>query len=149
LMQEKRFELPMEKDVTVLGRIDQVNRIAGDDVEVVDYKTGRPKSQKDADTSLQLSLYALAARDVLDLTPARLTFYNLTTNEAVSSSRDEKSLAKARETVATTADLIRAGEYPAKPGFVCGFCDFQALCPAHEQFVTIRPAREIKTDLSG
>ena len=149
LMQEKRFELPMEKDVTVLGRIDQVNRIAGDDVEVVDYKTGRPKSQKDADTSLQLSLYALAARDVLDLTPARLTFYNLTTNEAVSSARDEKSLAKAREIVATTADLIRTGEYPAKPGFVCGFCDFQALCPAHEQFVTIRPAREIKTNLSG
>jgi hypothetical protein len=77
---------------------------------------------------------------VLELNPARLTFYNLTTNEAVSSERDEKALAKARETVATTADLIRAGEYPAKPGFVCGFCDFQALCPAHEQFVTIRPA---------
>lgn len=140
LMQEKRFELPMEKEVTVLGRIDQVNRIRGDEVEVVDYKTGRPKSQKDADSSLQLSLYALATREVLELKPERLTFYNLTTNEAVTSERDEKTLAKARETVATTADLIRAGEFPARPGFVCGFCDFQPLCPAHEQFVTIRPA---------
>ncbi|MGA8074592.1 MAG: ATP-dependent DNA helicase [Candidatus Acidiferrales bacterium] len=140
LMQEKRFELPMEKEVTVLGRIDQVNRIRGDEVEVVDYKTGRAKSQKDADSSLQLSLYALAAREVLELKPARLTFYNLTTNEAVTSERDEKALAKAREAVATTADLIRAGEYPAKPGFVCGYCDFRPLCPAHEQLITIRPS---------
>jgi len=139
LMQEKRFELPMEKEVTVLGRIDQVNRIRGDEVEVVDYKTGRAKSQKDADSSLQLSLYALATREVLELKPERLTFYNLTTNEAVTSERDEKALAKAREAVATTADLIRAGEYPAKPGFICGYCDFRPLCPAHEQLVTIRP----------
>jgi len=125
--------------VTVLGRIDQVNRIRGDEVEVVDYKTGRAKSQKDADSSLQLSLYALATREVLELKPERLTFYNLTTNEAVTSERDEKALAKAREAVATTADLIRAGEYPAKPGFICGYCDFRPLCPAHEQLVTIRP----------
>jgi len=140
LMQEKRFELPMEKEVTVLGRIDQVNRIRGDEVEVVDYKTGRAKSQKDADSSLQLSLYALATREVLELKPERLTFYNLTTNEAVTSERDEKALAKAREAVAATADLIRAGEYPAKPGFICGYCDFRPLCPAHEQLITIRPA---------
>ena len=139
LMQEKRFELPMEKEVTVLGRIDQVNRIRGDEVEVVDYKTGRAKTQKDADSSLQLSLYALATREVLELKPERLTFYNLTTNEAVTSERDEKALAKAREAVATTADLIRAGEYPAKPGFICGYCDFRPLCPAHEQLITIRP----------
>ena len=124
LMQEKRFELPMEKEVTVLGRIDQVNRIRGDEVEVVDYKTGRAKSQKDADSSLQLSLYALATREVLELKPERLTFYNLTTNEAVTSERDEKALAKAREAVATTADLIRAGEYPAKPGLFAAIAIF-------------------------
>src|SRR5205823_2551922 len=38
-------------------------------VELIDYKTGRPRSQKDADKSLQLSIYALAARRQLKLNP--------------------------------------------------------------------------------
>jgi hypothetical protein len=49
-------------------------------VELIDYKTGRPRTQKDADQSLQLSIYALAAREQLKLKPAQLTFYNLTKN---------------------------------------------------------------------
>ncbi len=138
LMQEKQFELELENNITILGRIDQVNRIARDDVEVVDYKTGNPKSQKAADASLQLSVYALATREVLELTPKRLTFYNLVTNEAVVTERDAKALAAVRETISETADLIRAGEFPAKPGFICRYCDFQPVCPAHEQLVTIR-----------
>jgi DNA helicase-2/ATP-dependent DNA helicase PcrA len=138
LMQEKQFEIEMENNVTILGRIDQVNRIARDDVEVVDYKTGKPKKQKDADVSLQLSVYALAAREVLELTPKRLVFYNLVTNEAVAAERSSKALDEVRKTIAETADLIRAGEFPARPGFICRYCDFQPICPAHEQLVTIR-----------
>ncbi len=45
-MQEKQFEIEMENNVTILGRIDQVNRIARGEVEVVDYKTGKPKIAK-------------------------------------------------------------------------------------------------------
>ncbi len=138
LMQEKQFELELENNVTILGRIDQVNRIARDEVEVVDYKTGNPKSQKATDANLQLSVYALATREVLELTPKRLTFYNLVTNEAVVTERDAKALATVRKTISETADLIRAGEFPAKPGFICRYCDFQPVCPAHEQLVTIR-----------
>jgi len=28
---------------------------------------------------------------------------------------------------------IRAGEFPAKPGFACKFCDYESICPAREQ----------------
>jgi RecB family exonuclease len=138
LMQEKQFEIEMENNVTILGRIDQVNRIARDEVEVVDYKTGKPKKQKDADVSLQLSVYALAAGEVLELTPKRLVFYNLVTNEAVVAERGAKALDSVRKTISETADLIRAGEFPARPGFICRYCDFQPVCPAHEQLVSIR-----------
>ena len=81
LCQEKTFELPLEHDVIVTGRMDQVNRIAGDKVEIIDYKTGKPKDEKAAAKDLQLGVYALAAREVLDLDPVRLVFYNLMTNE--------------------------------------------------------------------
>jgi DNA helicase-2/ATP-dependent DNA helicase PcrA len=141
LYQEKSFALPLENDVTVTGRIDQINRLERDGVEIVDYKTGKPKQAKYAEKSLQLSIYALAAREVLELTARRLVFYNLTTNEAVATTRDAKALDEARKKVAEVASLIRAGEFPAYPGFLCRYCDFRPLCPAHEQLVSISPAR--------
>ncbi len=94
--QEKAFELPMENDVVLKGRMDQVNRIAPGEEEIVDYKTGKPKDEDKAKKDLQLSVYALAAREVFDWNPARLTFYNLQTNQAVSAVRDHKKLNKVR-----------------------------------------------------
>ena len=140
IYQEKRFELPLDHDVIVTGRMDQVNRLNADEVEIVDYKTGRPRDAKKAAENLQLSIYALAAREVLGLEPARLVLYNLTENQAVATTRDAKALAAAKEKIADVADQIRAGNFRAKPGFGCGYCDFKALCPEHEQLITIQPA---------
>ncbi|MGB0036423.1 MAG: ATP-dependent DNA helicase [Candidatus Acidiferrales bacterium] len=141
LSQEKSFEFPLEHNVVVTGRMDQVNRIGAKQVEIVDYKTGKPKDAKKAAESLQLSVYALAAKEVLDLDPARLVFYNLTTNEAVAAARDAKTLAKTKQTISEVADQIRSGEFSAKPGFLCAYCDYKPLCPAHEQLISIQPAK--------
>jgi DNA helicase-2/ATP-dependent DNA helicase PcrA len=138
LHQEKTFELPLDNNLVVTGRMDQINRVGPNEVEIVDYKTGKPREAKDARHSLQLSLYALAAREVLELNPVRLTFYNLTTNEPVTVSRDEKQLKEALSKVQEVAGQIRAGEFPAAPGFYCRTCEYQPLCPAYEQLVTIR-----------
>jgi len=132
LGQEKTFELPMAGDVVVTGRMDQVNRLGPGEAEIVDYKTGRPRDEKAARNSLQLSIYALAARDVLELEPVRLTFYNLMTNLPVCSARDAKQLKKAEDKVQEVAANIRAGEFEANPGFVCRYCEYRPLCPAHE-----------------
>ncbi len=144
IYQEKAFELPLENDVIVSGRIDQINRIerikGRDTVEIVDYKTGKPREAKKANDDLQLSIYALAAREVLELEPKRLVLYNLMSNEAVATTRDAKSLAKAKERIGAVADQIRAGDFSAKPGFGCGNCDYKPLCPAHEQLIPIRSA---------
>jgi DNA helicase II / ATP-dependent DNA helicase PcrA len=140
LYQEKVFELPLSDNVIVTGRIDQLNREGRREVEIVDYKTGRPRDAKKAAADLQLGIYALAARKVLELEPSRLVFYNLVNNEAVATSRDEKALAATKQRIAQVADLIRAGEFPAKPSFSCAYCDYKAICPAHETLVTIRSA---------
>jgi putative RecB family exonuclease len=140
LHQEKGFELPLEHNVVVTGRMDQVNRLGEREIEIVDYKTGRPRDAKKAAEDLQLSIYALAAREVLERTPGRLVFYNLVNNEAVESTRDGKSLAATKARIAEVADRIRAGDFSAKPGFACGYCDYKPLCPAHEQLIAIQPA---------
>src|SRR5256884_6222088 len=73
LGQEKAFELPLDNDVIIKGRIDQINALGNErDVEIVDYKTGRPKKDVDAKKDLQLSLYALAVKEILELNPVRL-----------------------------------------------------------------------------
>lgn len=105
----------------------------GTEVELIDYKTGRPKSQRDADGSLQLSVYALAAERTMGLRPMKLTFYNLGNNEAVSGVRTLKDLADVVKEIREVAGAIRAGEFQPSPGFVCRRCDFTALCPTQEQ----------------
>src|ERR1700722_8863933 len=137
LHQEKTFELHLENDVVITGRIDQINKLGRNDVEIVDYKTGRSPKPEDAKKSLQLSIYALAARDFLELPAKRVTLYSLFSNQAVSATRETKDLSKAKEKIQETADLIRAREFGARPGYQCRSCDFKAICPAFEQLISI------------
>ena len=142
IAQEKRFELPMENNVVLTGRMDQVNRIGPGEEEIVDYKTGRPRDEEKAKKALQLSAYALAAREVFDWNPGRLTFYNLQTNQSVSTTRDDKKLIKVRAEIQEAAADIRAGNFPANPGFWCKFCDYKPICPAREQGAATSAAGE-------
>jgi len=100
---------------------------------LIDYKTGRPRSQKDADKSLQLSVYALAAKRELQMEPVRLTFYNLPHNQPVSTVRSAKDLDKALAEIREVAGKIRSLMFDPKPGFACKYCDFVPICPAHEE----------------
>ena len=102
-------------------------------MEIVDYKTGRPRDADKAKKDLQLSVYALAGRELFDWNPSTLTFHNLQSNSAVSAGRDEKKLNKVRAEIQEAAADIRAGEFPAKMGFACRYCDFKLVCPALEQ----------------
>jgi DNA helicase-2/ATP-dependent DNA helicase PcrA len=132
---EESFRLDLG-DVVLEGRIDQVNPLgppAERTVELIDYKTGRPRSQKDTDRSLQLSIYALAAREQLKLRPARLSFYNLTNNQSVSTVRTDRDLDQALAEIREVAEQIRQLRFPPTPGFVCKYCDYVPVCPAHEE----------------
>jgi ATP-dependent DNA helicase UvrD/PcrA len=133
IAQEKVFELPMDNNVVLTGRMDQVNRLGPGEEEIIDYKTGKPRSEDKAKKDVQLSVYALAAREVFDWNPARLTLHFLQTNHPVSATRDEKQLKKVRAEIQEAAADIRAGQFPAKPGFACRYCDYESICPAREQ----------------
>jgi DNA helicase-2/ATP-dependent DNA helicase PcrA len=135
---ETSFSLDLG-DVLLEGRIDQVSPMTpragenADVVELIDYKTGKPRSQKDADGSLQLSVYALAAQEALKLKPHRLTFYCLANNQTVHTARTESDLKAVKTRVLLAADQIRQNHFPPTPGFPCKFCDYRPICPAHEE----------------
>ena len=133
---ERWFEISLD-GITVTGRLDRIDRLDApslwERVAIVDYKTGAPREQKDADRSLQLSLYAIAAQDRWGWTAERLVLYNLADNSEVVTTRDAATLESARRRVAGVAAGIAAGHFDPKPNFACAWCEFRRLCPGTEQ----------------
>ena len=129
---ERRFELQMG-ETKLAGRVDRIDRTGDDTVCVVDYKTGKPKSQEEADESLQLSLYALAAKEAFGKRADRLVFFNLENNTPVVTRRNDAQLEEAKLRVLEAAECIAAGEFGPKQGYQCRLCPYRNLCPATEK----------------
>jgi DNA helicase-2/ATP-dependent DNA helicase PcrA len=117
----------------VAGRIDRMDRTSDGSVTIVDYKTGKARSQEDADESLQLSIYAMAAREKWGYRVGELVFHNLEGNVPVVSKRTEFQLGQARERVLAAARGIAEGNFEPNLDFHCNFCAFRGLCPAREK----------------
>jgi superfamily I DNA/RNA helicase/RecB family exonuclease len=117
----------------LVGRVDRIDRVEGDGVVITDYKTGRPRSQEDADESLQLSIYALAAREKWGYRAERLVFHNLEGNAQVSTARSQMQIDEAKLKVEEIAEKIAAGKFDAKPGMQCAWCAYRVLCPKTEK----------------
>jgi DNA helicase-2/ATP-dependent DNA helicase PcrA len=145
LLFEARFMLEIDPDdgsepVRVLGFIDRIDRLPDGSIEVIDYKTGSSKSQRDVDADDQLSMYALALREgaVLDPVtgqplpaPSRLTLYFTESDLARSTTRSDEQLNEFRAQTLALAGRIRSGDFAANPDYRrCSWCDWRRLCPS-------------------
>ena len=137
ILNNERFFRANIGGTLVKGRMDRLERIDGDRVSIVDYKTGKPKTQEDADDSLQLSIYALASRS-MGFAADSLVIVNLANCSAIESRRSEKELAAEEARVAEAAANIAAGNFDPTPGRHCRFCSYRSLCPATE-LVVVQP----------
>ena len=134
---EQSFEIRVGP-TTVVGRIDRIDRRPDGSVAIVDYKTGKARDQENADESLQLSLYAIAAKEKWGYTVGALIFYNLEENVPVLTIRTEAQLLGARARVEDAAQGIADGKFPANPGIHCNFCAYRSLCPEKEKRIPHR-----------
>ena len=141
---EESFEIRVG-ETTVVGRIDRIDRRPDGTVAIIDYKTGKARDQESADESLQLSLYALAAREKWGYVVGALIFHNLEENVPVSTTRSDAELLAARACVEKAAQGIANGVFEAKVGQHCNFCAYRSLCPEKEKRIPHRLEASVRT----
>lgn len=126
---EKCFNLKIGK-YWVSGRIDRIDMLEDGTYEVIDYKTGREPEKEDLSKNLQLSIYALACRDIFHLPVSHLSLYYLENNNKISTSRDDSILKNSIEEIEKLICEMENSDFMPKPGYLCQFCDYRMICPA-------------------
>jgi RecB family exonuclease len=133
------------------GRVDRIDQ-RGDEMVIVDYKTGRAVCTDDeARGSPALAAYVLGVRRTLRRPCSRVELHHLPSGTVASFEHTERSLAnhvRRAEDIAVdigaATEAMAAGEdrdvaFPAVPGRQCSWCDFRPSCPTGQAAV---PARE-------
>ena len=118
----------------VRGRVDRVDRLPSGEYELIDYKTGRPKSEHQLAEDVQLSLYAIAAHEAWGLEAARGVYHYLLDDRKVVVPGEAGRAEWVRGAALEVAEGIRAQEFEPTPSRrVCSICDYRLICPAAER----------------
>jgi DNA helicase II / ATP-dependent DNA helicase PcrA len=101
--------------------------------ELIDYKTSRPKSAEQLEDDIQLSLYALAAREAWRVEAASRAYHYVLDDQVVRlPGRTDEERVKAM--VLEVGEGIMAQRFEPTPSkAACSLCDFRIVCPAAER----------------
>lgn len=129
---ERGFSFQLGRHV-VRGRVDRVDRLPEGGWELIDYKTGPPKSPAQLEQDVQLSLYAVAACEAWQLDEARGAYYYVLDDAKVpvpaAAGRDW-----IEEVAAEVGEGILAQGFEPTPSYAaCAMCDYRLVCPAAER----------------
>jgi DNA helicase-2/ATP-dependent DNA helicase PcrA len=116
------------------GRVDRVDRHPDGSFELIDYKTGRAKSEVELREDVQLSLYQMGARESWRLETSAQSYFYVLTGEKIPVEHSPEELERVRATVTDIAGGILKQDFEPTPSpDVCRFCDYRIICPAAEK----------------
>lgn len=132
---EQLVETELDDGVLLRGYIDRIDVAPTGQVRVVDYKTGRaPREIAEAKSLFQMKFYALVLLRTRGIVPAQLRLLFLKDGQILTYAPDEDELRRFERTLSAIWTAIRAagetGDFRPKPGKLCSWCDFTALCPS-------------------
>lgn len=120
-------------DHTLRGRVDRVDRLPDGGYQLIDYKTGRPRTPDELRDDVQLALYAVAARRAWDLPASSEAYLYVLDDLKVPLPEGAADEAWIGEIVGEVAAGISAQNFEPTPSFsACSICDYQLACPAAE-----------------
>jgi DNA helicase II / ATP-dependent DNA helicase PcrA len=117
------------------GRVDRVDLLPGGEYELIDYKTGRPKSAAQLADDVQLSLYAVGAREAWSLEASQQAYYYVLDDQKVTVDTEGGDRSEwIREVATEVAEGILSQGFEPTPSFAaCSVCDYRLVCPAAER----------------
>src|SRR6185295_17090715 len=116
------------------GRVDRVDRHPDGSYELIDYKTGRAKTEQELTEDVQLSVYQMGARESWGLETSAQSYFYVLTGERVPVEHSEEELERVRTTVAEiAAGILKQRFEPTPSPDLCRFCDYRIICPAAEK----------------
>jgi len=116
------------------GRVDRVDRLPDGAYEMIDYKTGRPRTVEQLKDDVQLSLYAVGARESWEVEAECLSYYYVLDDLKVPVPSAEMDPDWIATVVAEVGEAITAQRFEPTPSpAACGLCDYRIACPAWER----------------
>ena len=125
---EQFFNLRI-KENTVIGVIDRIDEIGKNEVELVDYKTGKVRDKLYPEDKEQLLIYQMAVEQIFPENPVKLSYYYIEGNKKVSFLGTAKDLIRVENKIIKIIGDIKESSFPATPSKQkCKFCDFKGIC---------------------
>jgi len=131
---EEPFTFKLLQNLRLGGRIDRIQRLPDGTLEIIDYKTGKMPEMRELTKGLkglQLSIYALAAKEVLHepLENVRLSFYYLESGDRVTIERSEEDLKNAQEKILEVKQKIETSDLLCGNSYICQQgCEYDLFC---------------------
>jgi len=129
--------------IRFVGYVDRLDRAPDGSTELLDYKTGRPRSQADVDLDRQLTAYAYACARGALRDPAtggplpaatRLALYFADSGVEVATTRTDGELAAFEGDLVAMVGAVRRRDFDARPGARrCRWCEYRGTCPEAAQ----------------
>ncbi len=117
------------------GFIDRIQQCSDGTIELIDFKTSRTAStEAEARQSLQLLIYALAARESYKVELDRLSLVYPRLDTRVSVSFTDEELRVARMAIVNLMERARTATYEEVDTGHCPICEYRLICPAASLF---------------
>lgn len=129
---ERQFQFKIG-DHSVRGRIDRVDRHPDGSLELIDYKTGAPRTQDELVDDIQIALYRIGVKEDWEVEAADGAYWYVLDDEKVVVAGENDDLERVERTVIDVAGGINEQDFEPRPDFEsCSWCDFRLICPASE-----------------
>ena len=133
---EAVLDLGDSPGLALRGYVDRLDVAPTGELRVVDYKTGAiPRVAYEAKALFQLKFYALVLWRTRGTVPHTLKLMYLNDRDTLAYRPDAAELERFERTLVAVWRAIERAvttqDFRANPSKLCGWCDYQALCPPH------------------
>ncbi len=126
---ERPFSLKVG-EYLLTGRIDRIDKLEDGTYEIIDYKTGAVQQESGLKRDLQLSIYALACKEVFGIEVSKLSLYFMQDNSKISTTRSSDDIEGTKDQIIESIEEMYASKFSPTPGFHCNHCPYKLICPA-------------------